>query len=58
MRIIEDPSNDEILPRSGFVQQCAPVDIELHPLERTPQPNEESTDAEIQSAEKDLAIHE
>ena len=33
-------------------------DAELHPLERTPQTNEESTDAEVQSTEKDLAIHE
>ena len=32
------------------------VDSELHPIERTPQPNEESSGAEIQSTEKDLAI--
>ena len=31
---------------------------ELHPLERTPRPNEESRDAEIQSTQEDLAVHE
>lgn len=31
---------------------------ELHPLERTPQSNEESVDAKIYATEKDVAIHQ
>jgi len=42
-----------VLPNKALVW-----DAEPHPVERTPQPNEESTDAEVQSTEKDVAIHE
>lgn len=45
-------------PETLWSNNSIKSDGELHPLERTPQPNEESTDAEIQSAEEDLAIHE
>lgn len=31
---------------------------ELHPLERTPQSNEESVDAKIHTAKKNLAIYQ
>lgn len=31
---------------------------ELHPLERTPQSNEESVDAKIYATEEDVAIHQ
>jgi hypothetical protein len=33
-------------------------DAELHPLERTPQSNEESVDAKIYATEEDVAIHQ
>jgi len=32
-------------------------DGELHPLERTPQSNEESVDAKIHTTKKDMAIY-
>ena len=41
-----------------FHNKRPPAEIELPPLERTPQPNEESDDAQIQSAAKDVAIFE
>lgn len=34
------------------------ADRELHPLERTPQSNEESVDAKIYTAEKDVAVYQ
>jgi hypothetical protein len=33
-------------------------DNELHPLERTPQSNEESIDAKIYTAEKNVAVYQ
>jgi hypothetical protein len=33
-------------------------DNELHPLERTPQSNEESVDAKIHTAKKNVAVHQ
>lgn len=40
------------------VNKHVKCDAELPPLERTPQPNEESEDAEIHTAQKDLAIQQ
>jgi hypothetical protein len=47
----------DILGNQPAYNKFRQSDRELHPLERTPQPNEESRDAEIQSTQEDLAVY-